>query len=95
MNTLVMRYSRQIYRSWFKSSDPPIPPGVTKFSYSACISCINLKLCDTELDFLLIKVPTRCYVEALRHFSLLLFCFLDRLADLKFTFYLKPTKGLY
>ncbi|KAM7249006.1 hypothetical protein ACFE04_004047 [Oxalis oulophora] len=56
IKSLALKYSRQIYKSWFKSNDPPIPPGATKFSYSACISCVTFNLCDTELDFLLIKI---------------------------------------
>nr|CAD7393578.1 unnamed protein product [Timema cristinae] len=36
--------------------DPPIPPGATKFSYSTRLGEIKLKLCDTELEFLEIRV---------------------------------------
>ncbi|KAG8227036.1 hypothetical protein J437_LFUL013823 [Ladona fulva] len=37
-------------------NDPPIPPGATKFSYSTRLGEIIVKLCDTDLDFLEIKI---------------------------------------
>ncbi|XP_063238425.1 intermembrane lipid transfer protein VPS13A-like [Bacillus rossius redtenbacheri] len=36
--------------------DPPIPPGATKFSYSTRLGEVRVKLCDTELDLLELKV---------------------------------------
>ncbi|XP_075226529.1 intermembrane lipid transfer protein VPS13A-like [Lycorma delicatula] len=37
-------------------NDPPIPPGATKFSYSTRLSEFKLRLCDTDMEFLLLKV---------------------------------------
>lgn len=37
-------------------ADPPIPPGATKFSYSTRLGEVKVKLCDTDMDFLEIKV---------------------------------------
>ncbi|XP_050428442.1 intermembrane lipid transfer protein VPS13A-like isoform X2 [Adelges cooleyi] len=39
----------------FIDDDPPVPPGATKFSYSARITHINALVCDTGLDFLNVK----------------------------------------
>lgn len=38
------------------SVDPPIPPGATKFSYSARMAQFRLRLCDTDMEFLELKV---------------------------------------
>jgi hypothetical protein len=37
-------------------ADPPIPPGATKFSYSTRLGEIRVRLCDTDIDFLELKV---------------------------------------
>jgi hypothetical protein len=37
-------------------ADPPIPPGATKFSYSTRLGEIRVRLCDTDVDFLELKV---------------------------------------
>ncbi|XP_021923386.1 vacuolar protein sorting-associated protein 13A-like isoform X4 [Zootermopsis nevadensis] len=37
-------------------ADPPIPPGATKFSYSTRLGDIRVRLCDTDVDFLEVKV---------------------------------------
>ncbi|GFG28735.1 hypothetical protein Cfor_06015 [Coptotermes formosanus] len=37
-------------------ADPPIPPGATKFSYSTRLGEVKVKLCDTDMDFLEVKV---------------------------------------
>ncbi|XP_046398302.1 vacuolar protein sorting-associated protein 13C-like isoform X1 [Ischnura elegans] len=45
--------------SWLLSggvNDPPIPPGATKFSYSTRLGEIKIRLCDTDVDFLEIKI---------------------------------------
>ncbi|XP_066901628.1 intermembrane lipid transfer protein VPS13A isoform X3 [Halyomorpha halys] len=41
---------------WEKQNDPPIPPGATKFSYSTRLQELKLKFCDTEMEFLEIKI---------------------------------------
>ncbi|KAK7790642.1 hypothetical protein R5R35_006536 [Gryllus longicercus] len=41
---------------FMENGDPPIPPGATKFSYSTRLSEIKIKMCDTDVDFLEIKV---------------------------------------
>ncbi|GFX62678.1 vacuolar protein sorting-associated protein 13C [Trichonephila clavipes] len=38
------------------SSDPPVPPGATKFSISARMNALRVRLCDTELDLADLKV---------------------------------------
>ncbi|KAK6636914.1 hypothetical protein RUM43_010578 [Polyplax serrata] len=40
----------------FQSRDPPIPPGAVKFSYSTHLTEFRLRLCDTELEFLELKM---------------------------------------
>jgi hypothetical protein len=37
-------------------ADPPIPPGATKFSYSTRLGEVKVRLCDTDMDFLEVKV---------------------------------------
>ncbi|XP_068086254.1 intermembrane lipid transfer protein VPS13A [Anabrus simplex] len=37
-------------------ADPPIPPGATKFSYSTRLGEIKIRLCDTDMEFLELKV---------------------------------------
>ncbi|KAL1131713.1 hypothetical protein AAG570_011326 [Ranatra chinensis] len=39
-----------------QSVDPPIPPGATKFSYSTRLQEFKLKFCDTDVDFLELKI---------------------------------------
>ncbi|BET01399.1 Vacuolar protein sorting-associated protein [Nesidiocoris tenuis] len=41
---------------WSSKVDPPIPPGATKFSYSTRLQEFRIKLCDTEMEFLEIKI---------------------------------------
>lgn len=41
--------------------DPPIPPGATKFSYSARLGDMRARLCDTDLDFLELKVTNKSF----------------------------------
>uniref|UniRef100_T1J6X9 Large ribosomal subunit protein uL13 n=1 Tax=Strigamia maritima TaxID=126957 RepID=T1J6X9_STRMM len=36
--------------------DPPVPPGATKFSLSARLDEVTVKLCDSDLDFASIRV---------------------------------------
>ncbi|XP_065221412.1 intermembrane lipid transfer protein VPS13A-like isoform X2 [Planococcus citri] len=47
---------KELYKKRLKTPDPPIPAGATKFSYSTRISDVKFQLCDTEIDFLLIRV---------------------------------------
>jgi hypothetical protein len=42
-------------------ADPPIPPGATKFSYSTRLGEVKVKLCDTDMDFLEVKVCVSMY----------------------------------
>lgn len=51
-------------------ADPPIPPGATKFSYSTRIGEVKVKLCDTDMDFLEIKVCVNMYILPLSLFVL-------------------------
>lgn len=46
-------------------ADPPIPPGATKFSYSTRLGEVKVKLCDTDMDFLEIKVCVNMYINPL------------------------------
>ncbi|XP_014251025.1 vacuolar protein sorting-associated protein 13A-like isoform X2 [Cimex lectularius] len=41
---------------WDQKSDPPIPPGATKFSYSTRMHEFHLKFCDSDVEFLEMKV---------------------------------------
>lgn len=43
-------------------ADPPIPPGATKFSYSTRLGDIRVRLCDTDVDFLEVKVCVSTYI---------------------------------
>jgi hypothetical protein len=43
-------------------ADPPIPPGATKFSYSTRLGEVKVRLCDTDMDFLEVKVCVRTYM---------------------------------
>ncbi|KAF8773523.1 Vacuolar protein sorting-associated protein 13C like protein [Argiope bruennichi] len=38
------------------TSDPPVPPGATKFSISARLNALRVRLCDTELELADLKV---------------------------------------
>ncbi|GIY87399.1 vacuolar protein sorting-associated protein 13C [Caerostris extrusa] len=38
------------------SSDPPVPPGATKFSISARLNALHVRLCDTDLELADLKV---------------------------------------
>ena len=49
-------------------ADPPIPPGATKFSYSTRLGEVRVKLCDTDMDFLEIKVRVSMYINPLSLF---------------------------
>ncbi|XP_008187329.1 vacuolar protein sorting-associated protein 13C isoform X2 [Acyrthosiphon pisum] len=40
----------------FSNNDPPVPQGATKFSYSARISNFQILICDTEFEFLDVKI---------------------------------------
>jgi hypothetical protein len=42
-------------------ADPPIPPGATKFSYSTRLGEVRVRLCDTDMDFLEVKVCANNY----------------------------------
>lgn len=42
-------------------NDTPIPPGATKFSYSTRLHELWFKFCDTDIDFMDVKVRN-CYV---------------------------------
>jgi len=42
--------------NYFSNNDPPVPQGATKFSYSARISNFQILICDTEFEFLDVKV---------------------------------------
>lgn len=48
--------------------DPPIPPGATKFSYSTRLGEVKVKLCDTDMDFLEIKVRVNMCINPLSVF---------------------------
>jgi hypothetical protein len=52
-------------------ADPPIPPGATKFSYSTRLGEIRVRLCDTDMDFLELKV---C-VSVCMHLLVLFVCY--------------------
>jgi hypothetical protein len=49
-------------------ADPPIPPGATKFSYSTRLGEVKVKLCDTDMDFLEVKVCVIVYTNPLTPF---------------------------
>lgn len=38
------------------AKDPPIPPGAIKFSYSTRLSELRITLCDTDIEYIDIKV---------------------------------------
>ena len=42
-------------------ADQPIPPGATKFSYSTRLGEVKVKLCDTDMDILEVKVCVSMY----------------------------------
>jgi len=42
--------------NYFSNNDPPVPQGATKFSYSARVSNFLMLICDTEFEFLFVKV---------------------------------------
>lgn len=46
-----------------ENRDPPIPPGAVKFSYSIHLTEFRLRLCDTELEFLELKVNQKYYIS--------------------------------
>jgi hypothetical protein len=46
-------------------ADPPIPQGATKFSYSTRLGEVRVKLCDTDMDFLEIKVCVTMFINTL------------------------------
>ncbi|RZF33558.1 hypothetical protein LSTR_LSTR008204 [Laodelphax striatellus] len=52
----VMKVKPYIKWPWPGSEDPPIPPGATKFSYSFRLSQFSLRLCDTDMEFLILKI---------------------------------------
>ena len=49
-------------------ADPPIPQGATKFSYSTRLGEVKVKLCDSDMDFLEIKVCVNVYINPLSLF---------------------------
>lgn len=53
----------QTMMTWLFSgeADPPIPPGATKFSYSTRLGEVRVRLCDTDMDFLEVKVCANNY----------------------------------
>jgi hypothetical protein len=55
--------------------DPPIPPGATKFSYSARLGDMKARLCDTDLDFLELKVCVETLKFIFLNFNILFFFF--------------------
>ncbi len=49
-------YVTRLHNKWLKSNDPPIPPGAIKFSYSVRVASVKFYLCDTDIDFISIRV---------------------------------------
>ncbi|KAE8750068.1 hypothetical protein FOCC_FOCC003192 [Frankliniella occidentalis] len=47
---------RRVRALWSGAEDPPIPQGATKFSYSTRATELRVRLCDTDLDFMDIRV---------------------------------------
>ncbi|XP_047103973.1 vacuolar protein sorting-associated protein 13A-like [Schistocerca piceifrons] len=53
----LVQYSPLLYTWLFPgTAEPPIPPGATKFSYSTRLGEIRIRLCDTDMEFLELKV---------------------------------------
>ncbi|XP_050533944.1 intermembrane lipid transfer protein VPS13A-like isoform X2 [Daktulosphaira vitifoliae] len=55
-SVLTSDYFQKMFNEYFTGDDSPVPPGSTKFSYSARISQMNMIICDAGLDFLDVKL---------------------------------------
>lgn len=56
MRPALQRARAKLAKLWCGADDPPIPQGATKFSYSTRLGEVRVRLCDTDLDFMDVRL---------------------------------------